>query len=137
MQLLKLSAIAHGFTLVATDDPLVTESLQAWKFGPVFPSIYEEFKHYERRPIFRPALVGGFDIRSDFFEPEKEIMTAVCTVYGELDAWELSGLTHKPDTPWTKAFDSKGWPQVRRTIDNETIKKYYQRLSNQQSSDQS
>ena len=44
MQLLKLSYISHGFTLALLDKPLADEYAEAWRFGPVFPSIYHEFK---------------------------------------------------------------------------------------------
>ena len=44
MQLLKLSYLAHGFKLGITGHPLSNENLEAWRYGPVFPSIYQAFK---------------------------------------------------------------------------------------------
>ena len=40
LQVIKTAYIAHGYSLAALDVPLVREKAQAWRYGPVFPSLY-------------------------------------------------------------------------------------------------
>src|SRR4051794_28085835 len=51
MKVLKLVYIAHGWVLSSADAPLISESVQAWKFGPVIPSLYHYFKRYGASPV--------------------------------------------------------------------------------------
>ena len=66
LQLLKLSYIAHGFKLALFDYPLADEAVQAWKYGPVFSTIYGEFKHH-----------GSKEIRDFAMDLDEETMTLV------------------------------------------------------------
>lgn len=45
MKLQKLIYFAHGWNYGLYDEPLIADPIQAWRFGPVIPSIYHEFKH--------------------------------------------------------------------------------------------
>ncbi len=108
MQLLKLSYIAHGFKLglMGVDNPLSNELAQAWPYGPVFPKIYNEFKTRPPGKINDVALYFNEDnnsfmpVSSDFTSEENEIMNLVYEIYGNIDGWKLSALTHKEGTPW-------------------------------------
>ena len=64
MKLNKLVYIAHGWYLGLSDRPLIGEAAQAWKYGPVIPSIYHRFKAY-----------GGAQITS--LEPANDLVTIV------------------------------------------------------------
>ena len=52
MQLLKLVYIAHGWTLGICATPLITEQVEAWKYGPVIPDLYQHVKKYGSSSIF-------------------------------------------------------------------------------------
>lgn len=135
MQLLKLSYIAHGVTLaVLSRDQenylLANEYVEAWKYGPVFPSIYHEFKAQpgyikKKAQRFNPQTDAMQDWMADFSENEAKIMRVVDRKYGHLEGWELSVITHKEGTPW-----SETWEEGKRirdfSISNDLIKKYYQ-----------
>jgi uncharacterized phage-associated protein len=56
MQLLKLVYIAHGWSLALLNVPLVNEEPEAWQHGPVFPSIYREFRRFGSQPIQGSAM---------------------------------------------------------------------------------
>ncbi|MCC7437458.1 MAG: DUF4065 domain-containing protein [Armatimonadetes bacterium] len=40
MKLLKLVYIAHGWHLGIMGKPLISDEVQAWKYGPVIPKLY-------------------------------------------------------------------------------------------------
>ena len=133
MQLLKLSYIAHGFTLAFLDKPLADEYAEAWKFGPVFPSIYHEFKYEKPGLIKNKAKWADMqsntlkEVTSDFSDNEKTIMKITYQKYGSLDGWQLSAITHAKDTPWANAW--KEGKYIRGfSISNEKIKEHYKSL---------
>ncbi len=133
MQLLKLSYIAHGFNLALLNKPLADEYAEAWKFGPVFPSIYHEFK-YEKPGLIKDKAKRVNtktntleDFIVDFSENEKIIMKFTFDKYGKLDGWKLSAITHAKGTPWHTAW--KEGQYIRGySIKNELIKEYYKNL---------
>ena len=133
MQLLKLSYISHGFTLALLDKPLADEYAEAWKFGPVFPSIYHEFKREKPGPIKDKAKKANMstnmleDFTSDFDKNEKKIMEYTYEKYGKLDGWQLSAITHAEGTPWYKAWEDGQY--IRGfSISNKEIRKHYKAL---------
>lgn len=46
LKLNKLLYYVYGINLVVNEGERISESPQAWKYGPVFPSVYHGFKHY-------------------------------------------------------------------------------------------
>lgn len=139
MKLLKLVFIAHGWVLALldnTDGILNEERVEAWKFGPVIPSLYHEFKHCQNSPIteWSQSTVNETD---DWFESkpifieqtdvhDKErlvkVLDFVWESYKTYSPWGLSQKTHELDTPWQKTYvdGEKGL-----IISDELIKKYY------------
>lgn len=117
MKLQKLAYFAHGWYLALRDDgPLIDDRPQAWDFGPVFPSLYHEFKDFGNRPIDRKAftpVVNGTKL--SFIQPTvddeakamkcdsiipKAVMDRVFKLYGNLSAIRLSEMTHVEGSPW-------------------------------------
>lgn len=98
-QLIKLVYMAHGWTLALRGRPLVNEQIEAWKHGPVLPSVYY---------AFRPQ--GTYDLQpnsiyDDEFDDDMEaLLEQVYDLYGNLSPVELSRLTHIKDGPWYKSY---------------------------------
>src|SRR5438552_18215648 len=46
LQLIKLVYFAHGWYLGLTGEPLIDEPPEAWRYGPVIPSLYHALKDY-------------------------------------------------------------------------------------------
>ena len=44
MKLQKLVYFAHGWNLAISNNPLIKEPIEAWDYGPVISTIYNEFK---------------------------------------------------------------------------------------------
>jgi uncharacterized phage-associated protein len=107
MQLIKLIYIADGWSLALLGKPLVNESAEAWQYGPVYRSVYNEFSGIGSSPVKARAVVRGTNIpiASDFSDNEERLLQMVVNSYGKLSAFALSNLTHQPGTPWSKAKD--------------------------------
>lgn len=112
LKLIKLVYIAYGWVLALTGERLFDEPIQAWKHGPVIPSIYHEFKHYRSEPICEPS--GIFDMETGSYDipkvPKSDpttnlILEKVWAAYRRYTGWALRNKTHEPNTPWTMTYD--------------------------------
>src|SRR6476619_3832573 len=59
MQLQKLTYIAHGWNLALNERRLVSDELEAWDYGPVYPMLYDHAKYFGKSPI--PRLITDRD----------------------------------------------------------------------------
>ena len=120
MHLNKLVYFAHGWMLGLYSEPLIHEKVETWKYGPVIKSVYEEYQGFGREPVTDTTLP-----KEDLFRQEvSTLIRQVNEVYGHMDAFALSGVTHEYGSPWFIAslqFDS--------TIDNKLIEGYFKELS--------
>ncbi len=141
MQLLKLVYISHGWTLAVTDEPLINERVEAWKYGPVVPSLFHEFKDFGGNGITRLSksveysdiespTEGDVTIRYPFIEESDENVTEligwVWKKYGALSGGVLSKITHLPGSPWTLTYKPGLRPSP--TIPDALINGYYTKL---------
>jgi uncharacterized phage-associated protein len=127
IQVMKLCYFAHGYKLAINDEPLIDETVQAWKYGPVFQDLYHCLKMYGSRKI--KEVPSFLKPNIDIFEEEDiEIMDAVFEGLGEEDGMTLSDMTHDEGTPWKEVWDEAGEKKKYTTIDNELIKKHFKEL---------
>lgn len=145
MELGKLVYFAQGWSLAIRNAPLINEPIQAWKFGPVIPSVYHAFKRYGSGPITSYATSDPFDSPlwgSQEQEPipaheysiddgpdknenqfAKRLVHKIWEQYGQFNAIQLSNLTHDPSAPWSQTEDKDKQRGVE--IDPERIRKYF------------
>ena len=105
------------------------ELAEAWKHGPVFPSIYHEFKFEPPGKIttFGTDIDEITPIESNFSSKEDKILELVYEIYGEVEGWQLSGLTHREGTPWYIAYHQEGGNKLRGvTITNSAIGEHFE-----------
>lgn len=135
MQLQKLVYIAHGWSLAITGDRLVAEEPKAWRWGPVYPSLYHATKRYGSGPVYEfipednwpfTGFIRARIAGSGFNEREEAVIRKVFDVYGDLKAFQLSALTHKDGTPWKKVFN-EGRPSA--VIPSDMIKDHFVELA--------
>ena len=122
MQVLKLVYIAHGWNLGVNGRPLENESVEAWQYGPVIPSLYHAYKHYRASFISDPVV----DTSASFDAAERSIMDQVWRGYGRRTGISLSSLTHEPGTPWSLTVRDSG---IGAVISNDLIEDYYRRMA--------
>ena len=121
LKLQKMVYIAHGWMLGIHGEPLVSEDVEAWRYGPVIPELYREIKHFGRSHI--QSLDEKY--KAEFSDKEEKIMDKTYEVYSQYSGPQLVTLTHKKETPWYEV--AKGGKRVGRgtEIPNEKIKGYY------------
>ena len=134
--LVKRVYIAHGFSLALTGQSLLNprfDRAEAWKYGPVIPSVYHTFKHNRRNPIREHAVVSqwNFDKKEEVFNtPEltdpiaKTIVEAVWKRYLNVSDGELIDLTHREGTPWSMSYE----PQQNNEIPDLYTEAFYKKL---------
>lgn len=102
MQIQKLSYIAHGYMLGVHGIPLIRDIVEAWKYGPVFPDVYHEFKQWKLNPIGQIRYTP-----EPFTEKQHEILENVFGSYGRFCGYYLSDITHdnsETTTPWRQCY---------------------------------
>ncbi|MAZ77323.1 MAG: hypothetical protein CMF39_01425 [Legionellaceae bacterium] len=100
MKLNKLCYIAQGFSLASRDKPLFPEEIQAWKYGPIIPELYQAYKAFGKNHIDQP--LEKFETLSD--DDDKAVVDYVWNKMKNWTAMELSGWTHRLGSAWSKLF---------------------------------
>jgi uncharacterized phage-associated protein len=141
MQLQKLVYFAHGWNLALNQAPLIDDTVEAWQYGPVIPTLYHEFKHFGRGPITRKASSLRFvdGDRLEFVEPTlesghatqsaRDLLDVIWRAYGTLTGVQLSNLTHEAGSPWYVTWHNA---QGRKNVDipDRLIQEHFARLLN-------
>ncbi len=122
MQLVKLTYIAHGWSLAIRNVDLFRNRIEAWKYGPVIPDLYQATKQYGRSPI--PLDLIGDDADFPVNPDDKRFLEEIFDAYGHLDGIRLSYLTHQAGTPWTEAYV----PDLNAEISDASITEHYRGL---------
>lgn len=111
MKLQKLVYYAMGWYAGYTAQPLVDEAVEAWQYGPVFPSLYQEFKRFGSGHITSKAT--ELDMNFDDVEVPSPEDPSVCQFldkiwnsYGKYTAVRLSEMTHASGSPWDITWKS-------------------------------
>lgn len=135
LKLQKLVYFSHGWHLGIFDKSLVTdEFVEAWKHGPVFPSLYHEFKSFRSKNINKLATEVDEETGRAIYYPvireddklKKNLLDAIWDTYGDFTAIELRNLTHKEGTPWSETCNT--YPGVyNATINNDIIKTHFKK----------
>jgi uncharacterized phage-associated protein len=130
LKLQKLVYIAHGYYLAFTNGvPLVNEPFEAWDYGPVSRSLYDEFRSVGRDQITRLAMEIDWDNEGDIPTPApvgdttvEQVIDFVFKAYGDRTPFALSDLTHKDGWAWDRARKADKYQLRNKDIDNELIK---------------
>lgn len=124
LQLQKLIYIAHGYLLGWKGKPLISDEIQAWKYGPVISDIYHKFKNNGKSKISSEG-VDNLSFDPAFSEDEEKCIRGVLDLFGKDSAESLISITHQDDTPWDKVWNSGGKHGLFVAIPDEIIKNHY------------
>lgn len=147
MKLQKILYYAHGWNLGLRLGPLLDDRVEAWKWGPVIPTVYHEFKRFGNDPIKDHRFTRIAVTKNDDGKPRMRIATPsldecpgpvdaakavvgkVWEVYKPFSAVQLSNMTHQPGTPWYITWHDRGGKDRRSTdIPDELIKQHFEKL---------
>ncbi len=141
MQVQKLVYFAHGWNLAITGEPLINERVEAWEYGPVVKSLYKDLREYGSGPIGRPLVEPDWESLNSLITPTiddgpdpdtndftKALVQKIWDTYGRFKAFQLSEMTHVPDSPWSEARNTG-----MQFIPDDRIRKYFESLKDQSS----
>lgn len=97
LKLQKLLYYVQGWHLAETGRPAFADEIQAWREGPVVPSVYQVYRALGKRPIV--------DVPEDAPQLDEQVRAVVESVwqrYKNYSAFHLSDLTHD-ESPWQAA----------------------------------
>lgn len=123
MKLQKLIYILYKDYLKKTGKSLFNEDFQAWQYGPVLSSVYDQFKKYGGNNIkdYYCTFENGQEVYTLIDERRSEefsnSLDSVWNNYKRYHASYLSELTHASGGAWQRAVDNKTY-----ILDNEDIK---------------
>ena len=123
MHVIKLVYICHGWMLGLFGEALSDEPAEAWRYGPVIPSVYHKYKSFRGHPI----VVHMTNKSNEFTPTQNNLIEQVIEAYRNFDPWQLSGITHREGTPSQLTYeDGRGLEAI---IPDEDIEEYYQSLA--------
>jgi uncharacterized phage-associated protein len=144
MKLQKLVYFSHGWNLAITEEPLINETVEAWRWGPVVPSLWGELKQYGSGPVSekltRLAKVSPFEfevvedtlesydppLSNDQIAFTNALLARMWEIYGGLSAVQLSNMTHEDGSPWDQVWKPMADNPIRRKdIPNDLIRDYF------------
>lgn len=80
-------------------NPIFTDDIEAWQFGPVVPKVYYRYCGFGSSPILLsyPDLILDNEVKNDLNEIIEEKR--------EINPWKLVDDTHKENGPWETVYE--------------------------------
>lgn len=118
LKLNKLLYYAQGWSLARGGDPIFSDEVEAWDYGPVIPDVYRTYKVCGKNPILEPK--DHFD-ESLLSSEQLCLLTDVYANFGQFTGVYLKELTHRRGTPWSKVYENG----KNNLITKEALKGYF------------
>lgn len=128
MKVQKLVYFAHGWHLAIAGKPLLNEAIEAWRFGPVIPSLYHSLKYSGNQSITKPIEATVFDsvLVNDTSNELTLFLNRIWSLYSPFTGIQLSNMTHEEETPWARIAKEFGNQiPANKVIDDQLIKGYF------------
>ena len=135
LKLNKLLYISWGWISALTGREIFHEPIQAWRFGPVIPSVYHEFKKFGYDKINELSKIYQiwFDEKDSVHTPkidkkDTELLSMMKRIYSQYHSFtanQLVQMTHAEGTPWKECYQEDNF---NVEISKEKIKNYYKKL---------
>lgn len=124
LKLQKILYYIQGYFLAYFDKPLFEDKIVAWAYGPVVPSVYNEYKQYGNNslPVHEITQEEYYLFINSLSKNELNLIQQVFETYIDYSAYNLVNMTHS-ETPWNSALiDGKA---TGNEIDNDIIKFFF------------
>ena len=117
LKLQKLLYYCQGYSLALTGKPAFPEPIEAWKYGPVVNSVYQEYKKYNGGIIPIDKIISNNCID----ETTSAIARMVVDYKGRLSGTTLANATHK-EKPYLLSYSK---PYQNSVIPENIIKEFF------------
>lgn len=125
LKLQKLVYYAQAWHYTVFGEPLFNERIEAWKNGPVIPSLYYRFKSITKHSGIDTSGI----VKPGIGTKSEELLNEVFDIYGEHSGSYLEDLTHR-ESPWK---DARGNLPVYAACNNvitlEAMRSYYSAIN--------
>ena len=129
MKVNKLVYFCHAWMLGLYHEPLLSEPIEAWKYGPVVSSVYDSLRRYGGYPVTRPITAAP---QEEYNENEEDLINQVWNKYGKFHAYQLLSMTHRQGTPWHQIWFRLG---AFAPIPDPLIEQYYMQIKQNSEAD--
>lgn len=102
LQIQKLLYLGQMLYLGEKRVPMFDDDFEAWKLGPVVPSVYQRAKIYGSRPVEKLFTEATYPEGS----PEREMLARVLGELPDKSPWRLVGITHWEGGAWAKNYSA-------------------------------
>lgn len=119
-ELQKLLYLAQGFHLAQTGQELFREDFSAWKFGPVNPKIFHDYKSLGYLPIPRPSAEKLPQISPAVMA----FISSFLITFGGIGQNRLIEFSHA-DMPWAASYI----PDQNVKLEKSKLREYFQNFS--------
>ena len=115
LKLQKMLYYQQGFHLAYFNTPLFEDEIEAWMYGPVVPSVYDNYSSYGSN-----GIEGDSTSVITLSESQEESLFAeVFRVYSKFSALGLMDMTHQ-EMPWKSTPVGKG-----HVIEKDKMKSFF------------
>lgn len=112
LKLQKLLYFVQAYFFIKKGKPCFRDSIEAWNFGPIVPSVYREYKRYGGFYVFSvETYIDSLTLKRKKFEDnvisveDKKLIDEVIDTFAEYSNSRLTDLVHG-QTPWQEAYRS-------------------------------
>ena len=109
----KLTYVANGFYLALFERSIFSESVQAWKYGTMIPSVYGAFGDYGHKSIKEPFLFAEIVTHKTVIE----VLDKTCDEFKRLTDLQLAAYCQEPS--WSCSYS------LSNDIPNELIMEFF------------
>lgn len=122
MQLQKLVFLGQGYSLALLDRPAYFNNTHAWQWGPVVPALYKALQKYGSGQVSEFIATESND--DALGQEDRNVLRGVWNGYKNYSGSQLSEITHRPGSPWSKTWATRRFG----VIPLEDIREYYASL---------
>jgi len=119
LKLQKLLYFGQAASLAVSGKKLFKENIEAWKYGPVIPSVYQKYKLKLNQPITNPT--GSYKHITD--KDTRKLIQGVWELFEKYSAGQLVEISHR-HAPWKEAYEEG----KNIVIPCESLRDYYQNI---------
>ena len=130
MKLIKLVYLAHGISLAYSGEPLIYDAVEAWRYGPVIPTLYHQVMEYGSKPVKSINSAGNAEFRCAHLGCELDEWAIRCIEVafeslGNRTAASLCALTHELGSPWDQTIKKNNGGVIPDHLTEEYYRKRY------------